>query len=145
MSRLPFTTMLFTALTAATAGAQTVTSIEFTTVPAGGGSAFVEYLAGRVVRGGHLSGDPVPFVHQAESSVSREVAAALWRAARALGDTLLARQDTVPTGGRGYNRLEIERRGRPMTAIVWPEGADHPDPRVRELMRQVMAHRVGGW
>lgn len=141
----PFPAIVFAVLATSPAGAQTITSIEFTTVPASRGQAFVEYLPGRVVRGGHLSGDAVPFVHQAESTVSRDAAVALWRAARALGDSLLARQDTVPTGGRGYHRLEIERRGRPVTAIVWPEGREHPDPRVRELVRLILAHRVGGW
>jgi hypothetical protein len=125
--------------------AQTITSIGLTVVPPDAGRAHVVYAPGGLVRGGHLSGDSVPFVHQAEGRVAGEPLVALWRAARALGESLLARQDSIPAGGRGYLRLDIERRGRAPAVIVWPFGTEHPDRRVRELVTLVMAHRVGGW
>lgn len=124
---------------------QTITSIGFVVVPADAGSAQVYFAPDGTVRGGHRSGDPVPFVHQAEGRINRGTVAALWRAGRALGDSLLTTQDSVPTGGRGYNRIEIERVDREPAFIVWPFGSEHPDARVRALVRLMLAHRVGGW
>lgn len=125
--------------------AQAITSIGLIVVPADAGSAQVYFAPDGAVRGGHRSGDSVPFVHQAEGRVSRATVGALWRAARALGDSLLTSQDSVPTGGRGYNRLEIERVGRDPAFIVWPVGTEHPNAHVRALVRLMLDHRVGGW
>jgi hypothetical protein len=125
--------------------AQAITSIGLIVVPADAGSAQVYFAPDGAVRGGHRSGDSVPFVHQAEGRVNRATVGALWRAAHALGDSLLTRQDSVPTGGRGYNRLEIERTGREPALIVWPVGTEHPNALVRALVRLMLAHRVGGW
>lgn len=125
--------------------AQAITSIGLIVVPADAGSAQVHFAPDGTVRGGHLSGDPVPFVHQAEGRISRRTVAALWRAVRALGDSMLATQDSVPTLGRGCHRIEIERAGLEPAFIVWPFGTEHPDARVRALVRLMLAHRVGGW
>lgn len=121
-----------------------ITSLELTIVPASGGQAYVKYERDGAINGGHLSGDSVPFVHIDTGRVDSATLAALWDAARALGDTLLARRDTVPTGGRGYIRIQVVQEGRE-AHFVWPERTEHPDRRVHTLGSIMMTNRVGGW
>ncbi|MEK7667713.1 MAG: hypothetical protein AAB409_03605 [Gemmatimonadota bacterium] len=125
--------------------ARVITSIGITVVPAGGGQAHAAFFPDGLVRGGHLSGDPVPFVHQDEDRLDSATAAALWTAARALGDTLLGADVPPDSTLRGYVMHKVAFDSGPPMRLTWASGAEHADARVRALVALLMENRTGGW
>lgn len=125
--------------------ARVITSIGITVVPAGGGRAHAEFFPDGLVRGGHLSGDPVPFVHQDEDHLDSATVAAVWTAARALGDTLLGADVPPDSTLHGYVMLEVAFDSGPPMRLTWASGAEHADARVRALVALLMDNRTGGW
>ena len=91
-------------------------SVGIIVVPAGLGSA--EFLVHRdsTMRGAHLSGDSVPFVHQDEGRLDSLVVDSLWNLAGALDSSIATRS---PPTGRGYAALATQLRdGRILAGVV---------------------------
>jgi len=125
--------------------ARAITSIEIIVVPPGGGQAQATFLPDGLVRGGHLSGDSPPMVYQDEKRLLSTTVRAIWTAARALGDTLLAVNVTPDSTYHGYVLLQITFDRDPMVSLLWPFRGEHADARVRALAALLMEHRTGGW
>jgi hypothetical protein len=125
--------------------ARAITSIQVQVVPPGGGQAFAEFFPDGKVRGGHLSGDSPPRVYQDEQRRGPATVRAIWTAARALGDTLLAAHVLPDSTFAGSVMLQVVFDRGPQMNLAWPFRSEHPDPRVRVLMALLMEHRTGGW
>ena len=97
------------------------------------------------MRGGHLSGDSPPRVYQDEKRLHSTSVRAIWAAARALGDTLLAASMHPDSTYQGYVLVQITFDKDPMASLVWPFRGEHADARVRALAVLLMDHRTGGW
>ena len=125
--------------------ARTITSLTIIVVPPGGGQANSTFLPDGTVRGGHLSGDPRPFVYQDEKHIDSATVKAIWSAARALGDTLLAANVIPDSTYEGYVVLQVTYDREPQANLAWPFRGAHADARVRALAALLMEHRTGGW
>jgi hypothetical protein len=125
--------------------ARTITSLTIIAVPPGGGQANSTFLPDGTVRGGHLSGDAPPMVYQDEKHLDSATARAIWSAARALGDTLLALNVMPDSTYPGYVLLQVAFDAGPQAQIAWPFRGEHPDARVRALAALLMEHHTGGW
>lgn len=125
--------------------ARVITSIEIIVVPPGGGQAHAEFLPDGLVRGGHLSGDPRPMVYQDEKHLDSAAVKAIWSAARALGDTLLAANVQPDSTFAGYVILRVAFDKGSQMSLAWPFRYEHPDARVRALAALLIECRTGGW
>lgn len=117
-------------------------SVRITVVPANGGSAEFEVNRDGSVRGGHLSGDSVPFVHQDEGRLDRLAVDSLWRMAEALDS---ATATASPPSGRGYAALQLSFAGGSAWLTSWPDSSQPGDARVLATVDWLLAHRIGGW
>jgi hypothetical protein len=117
-------------------------SVGIHVVPASGGSAEFQVHRDGTVRGGHLSGDSVPFVHQDEGHLDSAVVDSLWALATAL-DSVAA--TASPPTGRGYAALQLNFASGAAWSTSWPDSGQAPDPGVRAVVAWLLAHRVGGW
>lgn len=118
-------------------------AVSISVQPADGGSAHCRYEPDGSVRGGHLSGGPSPFVHEAEGTISPEIRRAIVSAVEAT----LAEPRPSPgvTPGAGTERIEIELENGARVTFAWPFGGAHDDPRVVALAALLREHRLGGW
>lgn len=94
------------------------------------------------MRGGHLSGDPVPFVHQDEGRLPKVVVDSLW-ALVSLIDSVAA--TASPPTGRGYVALQLSLATNLAWVTSWPNSGQPSDPQVRAVATWLLAHRIGGW
>jgi hypothetical protein len=125
--------------------ARTITSLQIVVVPPGGGQANSQFTPDGRVRGGHLSGDVPPMVYQDEKHLDSATVKAIWGAAHALGDTLLAANEIPDSTFQGYVVLQVAYDRGPQANIAWPFRGEHADARVRALAALLMEHRTGGW
>lgn len=112
-------------------------------VPAGGGMAQFEVLRDRSMRGGHLSGDPRPFVHQDEGRLDSNVVDSLWALVMPLADSLPPGRPAPAE--RGYLQLQFDFQVGPPWVFAWRDSAAAPDPRVRAVVAWLLNHKIGGW
>jgi hypothetical protein len=105
--------------------------------------AFCSFEASGAVRGGHLSGDSPPFVHQDEGTVSPDVIAALFAAASAV--LAEPRPAAGVADGPGTTSLDITSRDGTVFHHTWAFGGHSPDARVVALEALITEHRIGGW
>jgi hypothetical protein len=111
-----------------------------------GGTATVAYRRDGHEYGGHLSGDMQrPWVHQDEGTVDTAVVAALWSAARALGDSVRTKREQPQADWNGYTLLQIGYTDSTVATLAWRPMAEHQDPRVRALVSVMLEHKIGGW
>lgn len=120
-----------------------VASVSISVRPPDGGSAFCDFAVDGAVRGGHLSGDDPPFVHQDDGVVSPEVVAAL----RAAADSVLVEPRPVSSvaDGAGTSSIDITLDDGTVFHHVWTFGAHSDDPRAVALETLLMEHHIGGW
>lgn len=119
-----------------------LTSVRITVVPATGGSAEFEVSRDGTMRGGHLSGDSVPFVHQEAGRLASAVVDSLWSLAATLDSgTANAR----PPAGRGYAALQLTFGTNVTWVTSWPDTAQPVEPALRPLVNWLLAHRIGAW
>lgn len=118
-------------------------AVSISVQPADSGSAHCRYEPDGSVRGGHLSGGPSPFVHEAEGTISPEIRRAIVSAVEA---TLAEpRPSSGVTPGAGTERIEIELEDGARVVFAWPFGGAHDDSRVVALAALLREHRLGGW
>lgn len=133
---------LFAACRGTPAPQPLIVSVAITVVPATAGSAEFQVERSGAIRGGHFSGDSVPFVHQAEGRLDSASVDSLWALASALDS---AAANATPASGRGYVALQLTFTTGAAWVTSWPEGAVAPDARVRAVADWLLARRIGGW
>lgn len=114
-------------------------------MPVSGGTNYVEFDTTGFVRGGRISGDSAPVVHEDTARITPAEAHDLFARAMALGDTILRYDPTPPDEPRGSQVLAILFQNGSQVRIVWPVGRDPADPGVKALVQQMLSHKVGGW
>jgi Flp pilus assembly protein CpaB len=105
------------------------------------GSAHCTFEADGQLRGGHLSGDDPPFVHQQDGQLTEEARAAIWKAAE---EALRAGIPATSVAGDSVS-VRIEASDGSSVTWAWAFGSEPADPRVAELSRLLHQHHVGGW
>jgi hypothetical protein len=126
----------------APAAVPSIVALTITVVPTGGGSAGFEVSRDGTMKGWHLSGDSVPFVHQAEGRLDSAAVDSLWALASILDS---ASANATPPAGRGYAALQLTFANGTPWVTSWPDTAESTDPRLRATARWLLAHRIGGW
>lgn len=117
-------------------------AVHLSVVPATGGAAEFEVRRDGAMRGGHLSGDSVPFAHSADGRLDSAQTDSLWSLIAVLDSA--AANGPAP-GSRGYAALLIAFESGNAWQTSWPEGGEPADPAVRAVVRWLLAHRIGGW
>jgi hypothetical protein len=88
----------------APAAVPSIVAVTITVVPGGGGSAGFEVSRDGTMKGWHLSGDSVPFVHQVEGRIDSAAVDSLWALASIL-DSASARVRRAPAHLRERHTL----------------------------------------
>jgi len=112
--------------------------------PEGGGLARREFAADGRIDGGHSSGDPER-IYEEREQISREKVEAIWAAAYALGEEILAMDVPAQPEWDGYVELLIIFDDQSAMRLSWPHGEQYPYPNVQALVTLLLEHDVGGW
>lgn len=120
-----------------------VTSVAISVRPMEGGAAFCDFGVDGAVRGGHLSGDDPPFVHQEDGVVTTEVLAAIHAAAEAV--LVAPRPVSSVPDGPGTSSFDITLDDGTVFHHVWTFGAHSDDPRAVALETLLVEHHIGAW
>ncbi len=108
------------------------------------GQASCEYSVDGSTRGGHLSGGPVPFVHQDNARLGPEIIGAIWRAAGEVLDAGLLVEGGA-SRARESSEIDLVMDDGRHFSLAWPSSSPPDDPRLRRLVDLALKHRIGGW
>ncbi len=121
-----------------------ITQVALRLLP-GAGRAWVTFDSNGVAKGGHFSGDTPPTVHIDSATIPADSARAIFAAARAIGDSLLARRGPMVDSSRsGTATLAITFSDSTQAQFVWT-AESQPPAVVQATLEHVLANRVGGW
>ena len=122
-----------------------ITRVELRLMP-GTGRAWVSFDSSGAARGGSVSGESPPRMHVDTDTIPADSVRALFGAARALGDTLLARRGPPADSARtGTATLVVGFSDGTQAQFVWMAASQPIDPRVQAVLQHVVANRIGGW
>ena len=108
------------------------------------GRAFCEFAVDGMTQGGHMSGSPLPFVHQDQVQLRPEIIEAIWQAAGELLDSGLMAEGGA-RGERGFNEITLTMDDGRLFSVLWPFQQQPQEPRLRRLADLIFEHRIGGW
>lgn len=121
-----------------------IRSVAILVLPDDRGRAFCDFAVDGMTQGGHMSGEPLPFVHQDNVQLRPEVIEAIWQAAGDVLDAGLLAEGGA-RGERGFNAISLVMDDGRNFSVSWPFRQQPEDPRLRRLADLVFEHRIGGW
>lgn len=122
-----------------------IKSIGMWLLPPDSGMAFCSFDIDGAMHSGHMSGDPVPFVHEDRGNASRAAIEEIWQA----GAEALEAGWLVAGGGgakQGNNRIYVVLEDGRELSVSWPFQGEAPSPQVNRLGDLIEKHHLpGSW
>jgi hypothetical protein len=110
-----------------------------------GPGAFSYFYKNGTVKGGHLSGDNPPFVHEETKKIQAKKMKELFTLAEKISEKYQGKIMAPEPGREGYWVLTFFKDNTVQYELMWPFPSEYPDTEVADFVSVLKENNAGHW